>query len=68
MKSVGVAGDPNLAAVQSALVALGDLRDAVVLVGGCATGLLLYLLTVSLLSRHSALVCQRLWQGADAPV
>lgn len=41
MKTVGVAGDPNLAAVQSALVALGDLRNAVVLVGGCATGLLL---------------------------
>ena len=41
MKAVGVPGDPNLATVQAALTALGELRDAVVLVGGCATGLLL---------------------------
>lgn len=40
MKTVGLTGDPNLAAVQSAFTALGDLGDAVVLVGGCAAGLL----------------------------
>lgn len=34
-------GDPNLEAVQAAAGALGHLVDAVVLVGGCATGLLL---------------------------
>ena len=41
MTTVGIAGDPNLEAVQSAFAALGDLREMVVLVGGCATGLLL---------------------------
>ncbi|HKL50382.1 MAG TPA: hypothetical protein VJ908_04385 [Wenzhouxiangellaceae bacterium] len=40
MTTVGIAGDPNLDAVQSAFAALGDLSSAVVLVGGCATGLL----------------------------
>lgn len=40
MTTVGVPGDPNLEAVQSAFAALGDLRESVVLVGGCATGLL----------------------------
>jgi len=34
-------GDPNLEAVQAAAGALGQLVDSVVLVGGCATGLLL---------------------------
>lgn len=41
MRRVGVAGDPNLEAVQAAAAALGGLLDSVVLVGGCATGLLL---------------------------
>jgi len=41
MKTVGVPGDPNLDAVQAAFEALGDLGDRVVLVGGCATGLLI---------------------------
>lgn len=40
MNTVGITGDPNLAAVQSAFAALGDLRELVVLVGGCAAGLL----------------------------
>lgn len=40
MRVVGVPGDPNIAAVQAAFSALGDLSDHLVLVGGCATGLL----------------------------
>lgn len=40
MKVVGIPGDPNLAAVQDAFSALGDLSEQLVLVGGCATGLL----------------------------
>lgn len=40
MNVVGVPGDPNLAIVQAAFSALGDLSDQLVLVGGCATGLL----------------------------
>ncbi|MGK7294210.1 MAG: hypothetical protein ACNS61_00105 [Candidatus Wenzhouxiangella sp. M2_3B_020] len=41
MTSVGVPGDPNLDAVEAAFEALGGLGDEVVLVGGCATGLLI---------------------------
>lgn len=41
MKTVGVPGDPNLDAVQVAFAALADLSDQVILVGGCATGLLI---------------------------
>jgi predicted nucleotidyltransferase len=40
VKVVGVPGDPNIAAVQAAFSALGDLSEQLVLVGGCATGLL----------------------------
>jgi len=41
MKTVGMPGDPNLDAVQVAFAALADLSDQVILVGGCATGLLI---------------------------
>lgn len=41
MKTVGVPGDPNLDAMQAAFESLGDLGDQFVLVGGCATGLLI---------------------------
>lgn len=40
MRVVGIPGDPNIAAVQNAFSALGDLSEQLVLVGGCATGLL----------------------------
>ncbi len=41
MRVVGISDDPNLASVQAAFSALGELSDQLVLVGGCATGLLI---------------------------
>jgi len=41
VKEVGFRDDPNLALLLSVLEALGDIRESLVLVGGCATGLLL---------------------------
>jgi predicted nucleotidyltransferase len=40
MRRVGIEGDPNLLRVQAAFAALDDLANEVVLVGGCAAGLL----------------------------
>ncbi len=36
-----IAGDPNVQSVELVAAALGDLCDELVLVGGCATGLLI---------------------------
>ncbi|MBI3900110.1 MAG: hypothetical protein HY308_17720 [Gammaproteobacteria bacterium] len=41
MKEVGSKDDPNLGILVLVADALGDLRDSLVFVGGCATGLLL---------------------------
>jgi len=41
VKVVGISDDPNLASVQAAFSALGDMSDLLALVGGCATGLLI---------------------------